>query len=187
MQPIERTLACAEGYLQLGLLEDALQELERLSASDRRFPEALHLEVAILVRAQRWEEALACSEELIRTAPQSHHGYLHTSFCLHELGRTLEARDRLLAAPVFVTEQALFYYNLACYEAQLENPDEAASLLRIAFRRDDSLCQVAMTDRDLEPVREMVRTLVQTLETAVTAEDGPGWKPEAPEDSDSSL
>ena len=175
---MERTLTRAEGYLQLGLLEDALLELEQLSPADRVLPESMHLEVAILVRANRWEEALARSEELIERSPESHHGYLHTSFCLHELGRTSEARDRLLAAPVFVTEQALFYYNLACYEAQLENPDEAESLLRIAFRRDDTLCQIALSDRDLEPVREMVKSLVESLKTPLNPAEAPEWDPE---------
>lgn len=169
MQSFERVLACVEGYLQLGLLEDALDELERMPAPGKGRPEWLQLKVAALVKAVRWEEALVCCEELIRRAPESHHGYIHASFCLHELGRTLEARNRLLAAPRFVTEQALFYYNLACYEAQLENPDEAATLLRIAFRRDGSLCRVAISDRDLEPLREMVKALVQSMERSPDA------------------
>lgn len=181
MQSIEKALACAEGYLQLGLLEDALSELGQLPALDRQRPESLRLEAAVLLRSKRWKEALACSEELIRRAPQSHDGYIHTSFCLHELGRTLEARDRLLAAPVFVTEQALFYYNLACYEAQLRNPDEAASLLRIAFRRDASLCQLALADPDLHPVLEVVKSLVQNL-----SKDRSGWDEESLEDPDES-
>lgn len=184
MQPIERTLACADGYLQLGLLDEALEELGRLTSSDRFRPECLHLEVAVLVRSERWEEALASSEELIRRAPDSHHGYLHTSFCLHELGRTLEARDRLIMAPLFVTEQALFYYNLACYEAQLENPDEAASLLRIAFRRDGSLGKIALTDRDLEPVREMVKSLVSSLQKPESADKDPEWDAGGLEDAE---
>lgn len=166
----ERALTTAEGYLQLGLLEDALGELERLPPEWRLQPEALQIEVAILVRGGRWEDALRGSEELARRDPRSHHGYLHTSFCLHELGRTREARDRLLAAPVFVTEQPLYAYNLACYEAQLDNPEEVESLLRVAFRKDGSLRRLALRDPDLEPVREMVRSLVENLER------GPRWE-----------
>lgn len=184
MQPIEKALTCAEGYLQLGLLDDALEELDRLSPAERLLPECLHVEVAVLVRAERWNEALRRSEELIRRAPQSHHGYLHTSFCLHELGRTLEARNRLLAAPVFVTEQPLFYYNLACYEAQLKNPDEAANLLRLAFRRDASLREIALADRDLAPVREMVQSLIDGIDAPLSGEAASEWENESSSDSD---
>lgn len=184
MQPIEKALTCAEGYMQLGLLDEALEELERLTASERLLPECLHLEVAVLVRAEQWLDALERSEELIRRAPQSHHGYLHASFCLHELGRTLEARNRLLAAPVFVTEHALFYYNLACYEAQLKNPGEAANLLRIAFRRDASLREVALGDRDLAPVRQMVLALVQSAENPRSEDAAPDWEKESSGDAD---
>jgi tetratricopeptide (TPR) repeat protein len=186
MQPFDKVMAAAEGYLQLGLLEDALEELQRLTPSERLQPDSLLIESAILMRARRWVEALERNEELIRRSPRAYQGYLHASFCLHELGRTTEARDRLLSAPLFVTEQALFYYNLACYEAQLENPDEAASLLRIAFRRDAALCQVALQDPDLEPVQEVVKALVQSIRRPAKRELGDAGEEDGEEDGDDS-
>jgi len=168
----DRALLCAEGYLQLGLLEDALRELESLPAEAQRRSVTLQLRVAILVRAKRWSEALLASEELRITDPEEPQGYLHSAYCLHELGRTVDARDQLLAAPVFVTEHPLYSYNLACYEAQLGNPHESANLLRIALKKDAKLYEIAASDPDLDPVRAVVRELGKAIEGSGPAAHG---------------
>ncbi|MEO0445670.1 MAG: hypothetical protein AAF191_06290 [Verrucomicrobiota bacterium] len=158
--PANRVLDCAEGYLRLGMLEEALQELSSLKREEQFAAPALQLRVAIFIQGKRWTEALEASEALVIADPETHHGYLHVSYCLHELGRTGEARDRLQKVPEFVRHQPLYCYNLACYEAQLGDHHSAEDWLEVAFSLDHSLIEVARTDTDLAPLGELLEDLL---------------------------
>jgi len=50
--------------------------------------------------------------------------------------RTREAKQTLLNGPEALHSHAVYFYNLACYEAQLGNIEEAKRQLSIAFKMD---------------------------------------------------
>jgi len=54
-----------------------------------------------------------------------------TAFCLHEMKRTEEAHGTLLNGLAALRDQAVYYYNLACYKAQLCNVTEAKHQLHL--------------------------------------------------------
>src|SRR5688500_16076124 len=92
----QKTLLAAQGYAELGMFDDALAELSTLSAESQKKPAALEMRAAILIQARRWPDALVASEALRETQPTRNSGFIHAAYCLHELGRTVEARDMLL-------------------------------------------------------------------------------------------
>ena len=144
-----RAMRAACGYMELGLPDMALEELDGLSDETASDPEVRELRLLVLLKAQSWEAAIAVGRDLCADAPERDAAWIHTAFACHEMGRTHEARDLLLAAPDSVRDDPLFHYNLGCYLAVLGEARDAEVSLRLAFRRDPALKHFARTDPDL--------------------------------------
>ena len=149
-----RALLAAQGYLELGMVEEALAELVSVSDELRDDPDIIELRLHILMQGRRWAEALSTAEELLRTTPNAVPGYIHGAFALHELGRTAEARDLLLKGPRNLRKDPTFHYNIGCYEAVLGNRESALQSLRESFALDETYRDFARRDPDLEAIQE---------------------------------
>jgi predicted Zn-dependent protease len=150
----EQTVRIAEGYSELGMLEEALAQLNQLEAADQDRLEILRMRVDILLRKQDWEEALQLSRRFCTMNPHQPFGYVHTAFCLHELGRTSEAKQTLMDGPAALLSEPVYYYNLACYDTVLGNFEQAKENLRASFNLDKSFQQLAKKDPDLKEIRD---------------------------------
>lgn len=147
-----KALQAAQGYAELGMPDEAWDELQEVPADVRETRDCMHLETMILLKLKHWEEALAASRRLCDMEPGRPSGYIHGAFCLHELGRTHEARDLLLEGPDTLLKVSIYYYNLGCYEAHLGKLAEAERLVRQSFLLDENLRSVAAEDPDLEQI-----------------------------------
>lgn len=112
------------------------------------------MRLVTLMQAQHWEEALPCGLKLCALRPEANSGYIHAAFCLHELGRTDEARQRLLSGPPALQKEANYFYNLACYECVLGNLPAARQHLTRAFALDSKYREFARADPDLRALRK---------------------------------
>ena len=149
----ERTLLAAQGYRELGMVDDALAELDKLPAELEEHATVLELRLVILMQVRRWSQALKVSRDLCKIEPEKTIGYIHAAFCLHELGETAEARDTLLGGPTALHTEPTYHYNLACYECHLGNLDLAQAHLDRSFQLDKKFREFARTDPDLDPLR----------------------------------
>lgn len=152
MTPFERTLLAAQGYFELEMLADSISELDTLAFTDQLRAEVLELRVLVLMKGGRWNEALRACEKLCAVVPEASIGYIHAAFCLHELGRTLEAKEVLLEGPPEIVNEATYHYNLACYECALGNLDTARAYLDTSVSMDEKLREYAKADPDLKPL-----------------------------------
>lgn len=152
----EQIVRIAEGYSELGMLEDALGELGQLDAEQQERLEVLRMRVDILLRKQDWEDALRLSLRFCAVNPNQPYGYVHAAFCLHELGRTSEAKQTLLDGPSSLLDEPVYYYNLACYDTVLGNIEQAKVYLRASFRLDKSFKAMAKNDPDLKQIRDEI-------------------------------
>jgi tetratricopeptide (TPR) repeat protein len=150
----QRTLLAAQGYCELGMFDEAIKELETLPEDVRVTPAAIELRVVILMQAKRWKTALTASRELCKRDPERPSGYIHAAYCLHELGRTEEAREFLLKGPEVLLREPTFHYNLACYECRLGRLDLARAHLEKSFELNKSFRDLAKNDPDLAFLRE---------------------------------
>ena len=154
-------VSAAEGWLGLGDPASAAQELEALPAALRDHPTVMRLHWEIFSALRKWEAALEVATRLTQASPADRHAWVSRSFALHELKRTAEARENLLAIlPRFPTDP-LLRYNLACYECQLGNRDAACERLREAFALPDGeeFRATAMADTDLVTLRPLIKQL----------------------------
>jgi predicted Zn-dependent protease len=149
---LQHYITAAQGYLELGMAEEALAELDRVPDAERDHEDVEQLRVCVLMRARRWPDALAKCEVLRAHRPDHILGYIHGAFCLHELGRTVEAMQLLQEGPASLLHEPVYYYNLGCYHAVLGNPEEAQSCLRTSFNMDEKFREIARYDPDLEDV-----------------------------------
>ena len=72
--------------------------------------------------------------------------YIHKAFCLHEMGRTLEAKHLLLKGPASLLGEPAYHYNLGCYIAL------ATSMLGNAFRQNYDYALLVAGDADYVPL-----------------------------------
>ncbi len=151
-----RDLQYAEGYLELGMLDDAWTTLDQIEPAHQTSPPLVLLRMKILMKGKKWEQAVSLGETLCRALPDDPMPFIETAFCLHEFKRTQEAKETLLRSPASLREDALFHYNLGCYEAQLGNLQEAFKLVQKAIQMAQGFQEMAIKDTDLEPIREML-------------------------------
>src|SRR4029077_20330631 len=107
-----------------------------------------------LMRKKQWSRALTISRRLCRAAPDASAGFLHAGFCLHQIGRTREAKELLLRGPTSLLKEPIYYYNMGCYEVLLGNLKDARVHLQISFKMDSSFRDLAKRDPDLKPLHE---------------------------------
>jgi predicted Zn-dependent protease len=150
----ERAFLAAQGYLELGMVDEALAELLSVPAVESRDPDIIELRLHVLMQARRWPEALATAEDLLRLQPGAVPAYIHGAFALHELKRTAEARDLLLKGPEELRNDPTFHYNIGCYEAVLGNREAALQSLEQSFALDGTYRDFARRDPDLQLLRE---------------------------------
>ncbi len=151
-QKTDKTLLAAQGYFELGMLDEALEELDALPAGLQEGAEVLQMRLFIHMREKRWSAALEISRTFCRLQPEETMGFIHAAFCLHELRRTAEAKAFLLAGPASLLSEATYHYNLGCYDAALGNLEDAQAHLRTSFKLDGKFRTYAKTDPDLKPV-----------------------------------
>ena len=147
---LQRIRREVEGYLELGMPDLAEEELAALSPGQTLHPLILDARLSLLMQLRRWPEAVEIGLKGCAAAPGGAAFFIHTAFCLHEMGRTGEAHLLLTSGPAALQKEALYHYNMACYAAVLGRPKEAGPSLTRAFRLDPTLRKFARSDRDLE-------------------------------------
>jgi Flp pilus assembly protein TadD len=152
----ERRIQAACGYAELGMRRESLAELNAIDPRFQLRPEVLHLRLHHLMKAKRWAQALRVGQQLCRAAPDSSTGFLHAGFCLHQLGKTAEAKKLLIAGPLALLKEPIYYYNMGCYEALLGNVQDAKVNLQISFKMDASFRRLAKKDPDLKALHGVI-------------------------------
>jgi len=146
---VTKTLQAATGWLELGIADEALYELEALPTDIRAKREVLELTLAAQMCNQSWNSASDTARLLCLKASDEPEFFLRAAYCLHETGDTLAACNWLLKGPKTLFDMAIFHYNLACYLWTLGEGNRARSHLKQAITMDESFIEVARDDRDL--------------------------------------
>ena len=107
--PDSHHLLAAQGWLELGSHVEASEELQKLTPRLRAHPYALELSWQTYAAAKKWDAALDIASTLTQLLPEHPFGWIHRSYCLHELKRTQEARDDLLPMVWTIFGMILFW------------------------------------------------------------------------------
>lgn len=145
----KQVIRAASGWLELGMPDDALEELKGLDAGDRCSRKVLELELAAKMSKGYWKDASGTALQLCGQAVDEPDFFLSAAYCLHEAGETEEARKALLRGPRVLEEFPVYHYNMACYMWTLGEKDGARAHLDQAIAMDESFLESARSDRDL--------------------------------------
>ena len=143
----------AEGYLELGMPEQALQTLGRLGDPAAFDSYALYLWGEGLRTMQRYFEALLPLERAAKAAPDDIRVRIALGWCYKRTGRLDLAIDALEQALIVEPELALLRYNLACYLSLAGQKRRALRYLSQALTLDPAYRELAEAESDFDPLR----------------------------------
>ena len=151
--PSHMTFLAAEGYLELGMLDDAMQAYEQLATPTKQSVEGLTLLMEIHRAAGNTPDLEAVAERLCVIDSDNVDRWIDLALVLSEEALLDNARELLLEAVDRFPDTALVHFHLARFECILGNLVVAKEHLA----RSKKLCPVcrvlALTDEaDLLPI-----------------------------------
>jgi tetratricopeptide (TPR) repeat protein len=143
----------AEGYLELGMPQRALEALAKITDPQDLAPGALFLQGEALRALERYEEALTPLERAATDLPEDIHVRLALGWCYKRTGHIDRAVDAMEQAQKAEPEDALLHYNMACYLSQAGKKDRALRHLSKAFTYDPEYRGMVEGEPDFDPIR----------------------------------
>lgn len=149
----KRQLSYAEGYLALGMKDDAAAALKEITGAEREATPVLVTWLAVHVERGDWKRAAHVGAVVCEREPGVAGHWIQWAYATRRSAGLAEAREILMRGVGRHPLQAVFHFNLACYEAQLGHLDDARVFLDTACGLDGSFAELAKTDEDLAPLR----------------------------------
>jgi tetratricopeptide (TPR) repeat protein len=163
----------AEGYLDLatvladrwplpaglrdGLAQRALDTLSGLQSANGCKGMVAYLRGQALRIMERYPDAITALERAAELDPSNIHIWLALGWCYKRTGRLDMAIQSLEEALSIDANQAIVYYNLACYWSLAQSPQHALDYLDRAFQMDSAYRSLATTEPDFDPIRDHPR------------------------------
>lgn len=148
-----RQLGYAEGYLALGMTAQAAEALDLIVKAERGASQVLVLSLAVYTEGGDWSKAAEVGAILCDRNPGEHWHWIQWAYAVRRSVSLEAAKEILMRGVALHPREAIFHFNLACYDAQLGRLDDARVLLETACSLDETYVELAKTDVDLAPVR----------------------------------
>jgi len=152
MSDIQRQLRAAIGFIELGLLEDAIFELESLPPEDRARSSVLALRLEIYRTAEKWLLMEVVARELWKRHQGEPVYWNDLAWAVRRADSINAAQKILLDAVVRFPGDAMTHFNLGCYACQLGDIKQAKTRVGRAIELDSKFKLLALDDPDLEPM-----------------------------------
>jgi tetratricopeptide (TPR) repeat protein len=154
---IEKMLMAADGYMDLNMYAEARKELLQIPTVYRNHKLYLWLMNRLSVETEDWEMAVTISRTLCEKQPDLVDSWVAYAYAVRRHEKISNARTILLQAIERFSEEAIIPYNLACYECQLGNIENAKIYLKRALSLDMGFRVIALKDEDLISLREEIK------------------------------
>lgn len=145
----QRRFQAATGYFELGILDEAVRELEELSPEEKSRVEVMALRLVLSSALRDWDQAAYWGEAVARAAPGEVALWLQYAYAVRRANSVEAAEKVLLQALALHPNEATIRYNLACYACVSGRVAEAKLRLQEAFAREKDLRGLARNDEDL--------------------------------------
>jgi Flp pilus assembly protein TadD len=145
---------CAVGYANLGMVDDALEELELLSPSMAADGGVMEFKLRLLERGQKWSDAASLAAKLATSHPNEARWFVAWAFAKRRSDSIETASKILSEAASLHPKDPLIQFNLGCYAAQRGDLNAAQTHVRRAIELNHDLEKLAHEDPDLEPLRQ---------------------------------
>ena len=143
-------LQYANGYLDLGMTREAAKELDSISPEDRESTETLTMRVRLYMESKKLLRMTLTAKELAEREPENPFGWVNWAYALRERNRIKDARSVAKAGLVYVSNDAILWFNYACYCSLLGDVEEASEYLDKAISLDKRFEAESVSDTDLD-------------------------------------
>jgi Tfp pilus assembly protein PilF len=150
--PDKEFFKAAVGYSELGMFVEANEQLENIDSFTRLGPEVLALRVEIYRRLRKRDLMQEIAQRLHECFPRDVQWVISYAYATRRAESVNAARNILINAMPKFPREAIIYYNLACYDCQLNRIESAKQYLKQAFRIDPNWRLQALEDEDLKPL-----------------------------------
>ena len=162
---LQRALLESEGYLELGMPEQALKSLQRRGQLVHGDARGCYLLGECLRELRRYREAIFPLRRSLELIPDDIHVAMALGWCCKRTGQLEEAITALEHAVRVEPGAAVLHYNLACYWSLARNRRRALQHLAHALEIDGNFREMVVAEPDFDPIRN--DPLFQTLTSAM--------------------
>ena len=152
-------LKAAEGYIELGMFEDADAELAAVDPSCRALPRLLTLQLCVYAGLQKWDLIQTVAQKMAENFPDDSQWQIWWASAARRAQSLESAKKILLKALETHPNDANIHYNLSCYESRLQHFRTAQRHLARAIQLDSRFQLIAMNDQDLQPLLQSLSKL----------------------------
>lgn len=145
----KRHLSHCQGYLDLGMVDSAHDELEKIQLDDRLEKEVLSARIQVYIKAKYWDLVASIAKTLATQHPDEPEWYLYWAYGARRANSLDQAKGILLEALKRFPDNATILYNLGCYACVDESYDIASALVKRAIELDKDFQALAIADEDL--------------------------------------
>ena len=150
--PDQQYWQAAVGYVELGMFQDANDQLEKIDPFNRAAPEVLAVRLAIYHGLKKWELMQQIAKRLKEFQPDNVEWTISLAYATRRAYSIDVAMEILIDAKSKFPREAAIPYNLACYHCQLGEMETAKRYLKKVFEIDLSWRMAALEDEDLRPL-----------------------------------
>jgi len=147
--PDQHHWQAAVGYVELGMFEDANDQLEKIDPFNRAAPEVLAVRPEIYRGLGKWEAMQRMAKRLKEFEPHNVQWTISLAYATRRAYSTDTAMEILLNAEAKFPKEAAIPYNLACYYCQLGEIGKAKRYLKQAFEIGLNWRKATLEDEDL--------------------------------------
>jgi tetratricopeptide (TPR) repeat protein len=152
MMKEDRHLQASIGYLELGMIEEANNEIECLPPEMKNSSAALGVRLEIYRAAEKWVLMEVVARELWKRHQDQPVYWNDLAWATRRAVGIEKAFEILSQAVQKFTEDAMTNYNIGCYLSQMGEIGKAKEHVGKAIKLDDKFKLLALDDLDLEPL-----------------------------------
>lgn len=150
---LDRTIREAEGYLELGMTNHALDALQRRGPLVHSSGRGCYLLGETLRELSRFRDALFPLKRSSDLMPDDIHVWLALGWCYKRTGQLHRAIDALETALDYAPNEAILHYNLACYWSLDHDASRAIDHLAKALHIDPNFRDLVDDETDFDTLR----------------------------------
>ncbi len=147
-------LSHTRGYLELGMVEEAAAELDRIPELSASEFDVRVLRSLVLQEQKHWVRLVPIAASLAREKPDDPGWWIMWAYATRRAESITAAEKILLEAERHHPKEATIQFNLGCYACQLGDLKKARARVNCAVTLDDNFREASLVDPDLLPLRE---------------------------------